>query len=51
MIGYDRVLREKMVEGFKQAEEDDGKPPCTKQDLQEFYEDGYAAVYKPCKTV
>ena len=24
MIGYDRVLREKMVEGFKQAEEAEG---------------------------
>jgi hypothetical protein len=44
MIGYDRVLREKMVEGFKQAEESDGKPPCTKQELQEFYEDGLEII-------
>ena len=44
MIGLDRVLREKMVEGFKQAEGDDGKPPCTKQDLQEFYEDGLEII-------
>ena len=44
MIGYDRVLREKMVEGFKQAEEAEGKPPCTKEELQEFYEDGLEII-------
>jgi hypothetical protein len=44
MIGYDRVLREKMVEGFKQAEESDGKPPCTKEELQEFYEQGVEII-------
>jgi len=44
MIGYDRVLREKMVEGFKQAEEAEGKPPCTKEELQEFYEDGIEII-------
>ena len=44
MIGYDRVLREKMVEGFKQAEESEGKAPCTKQELQEFYEDGLEII-------
>jgi len=44
MIGLDRVLREKMVEGFKHAEEQDGKPPCTKEELQEFYEDGLEII-------
>ena len=44
MIGLDRVLREKMVEGFKQAEESEGKAPCTKQELQEFYEDGLEII-------
>ena len=44
MIGYDRVLREKMVEGFKQAEEAEGKPPCTKEELQEFYEQGVEII-------
>ena len=44
MIGYDRVLREKMVEGFKQAEESEGKAPCTKEELQEFYEDGLEII-------
>jgi len=43
-IGLDRVLREKMVEGFKQAEEAEGKPPCTKEELQEFYEDGLEII-------
>ena len=43
-IGLDRVLREKMVEGFKRAEQEDGKPPCTKQELQEFYEDGMEII-------
>ena len=44
MIGLDRVLREKMVEGFKQAEESEGKATCTKQELQEFYEDGLEII-------
>ena len=44
MIGYDRVLREKMVEGFKKAEESEGKAPCTKEELQEFYEDGLKII-------
>jgi len=43
-IGLDRVLREKMVEGFKYAEEQDGKAPCTKEELQEFYEDGLLII-------
>tara|TARA_B100000073_G_C23737881_1_gene572831 strand:+ start:1155 stop:2015 length:861 start_codon:yes stop_codon:yes gene_type:complete len=44
MIGYDRVLREKMVEGFKQAKESEGKAPCTKEELQEFYEQGVEII-------
>ena len=44
MIGLDRVLREKMVEGFKQAEESEGKAPCTKQELQEF--DGQEIIFE-----
>ena len=44
MIGLDRVLREKMVEGFKQAEEAEGKAPCTREELQEFYEDGLEII-------
>ena len=40
MIGYDRVLREKMVEGFKNARESDGKDPCTVEQIREFFQDG-----------
>ena len=43
-IGYDRVLREKMVEGFETARDEDGKLPCTKHELQEFYEDGLEII-------
>ena len=44
MIGYDRVLREKMVEGFETARDEEGKSPCTKEELQEFYEDGLEII-------
>ena len=44
MIGYDRVLREKMVEGFETARDEDGKLPCTKEELQEFYQDGLEII-------
>ena len=40
MLNLERTLRDKMVEQFKLAEEHDGKPPCTKEDLQEFFQDG-----------
>ena len=40
MLNLERTLRDKMVEQFKLAEEEDGKPPCTKEDLQEFFIDG-----------
>ena len=43
-IGYDRVLREKMVEGFETARDEDGIFPCTKHELQEFYEDGLEII-------
>ena len=34
------MLRDKLIEQFKKAEEEDGKPPCTKEDLNEFFQDG-----------
>ena len=34
------MLRDKLVEQFKIAEESDGKAPCTKEDLNEFFQDG-----------
>ena len=33
------MLRDKLIEQFKKAEEE-GKSPCTKEDLQEFFQDG-----------
>ena len=39
-IVYDRILMDNMVKQFKLAEKQDGKPPCTKYELQEFYNDG-----------
>jgi len=40
LINLEEMLRDKLVEQFKMAEEQDGKPPCTKKDLQEFFQDG-----------
>ncbi len=34
------MLKDKLIEQFKIAEESDGKPPCTKEELNEFFEDG-----------
>ena len=39
-IDLNEMLRDKLVEQFKLAEEKDGKPPCTKEDLMEFFDDG-----------
>ena len=40
LLDLNEMLRDKLVEQFKIAEESDGKPPCTKEDLQEFFQDG-----------
>ena len=37
LINLDEMLRDKLIEQFKQAEEEDGKPPCTKEELMEFF--------------
>ncbi len=39
-LNLEEMLRDKLIEQFKMAEEEDGKPPCTKEDLNEFYQDG-----------
>tara|TARA_Y100000593_G_scaffold74290_1_gene136639 strand:+ start:2378 stop:3205 length:828 start_codon:yes stop_codon:yes gene_type:complete len=39
-LNLEEMLRDKLIEQFKIAEEDDGKAPCTKEDLQEFFQDG-----------
>ena len=39
-LDLNKMLRDKLIEQFKSAEEQDGKPPCTKEDLIEFLDDG-----------
>ena len=40
ILDLNKMLRDKLVEQFKIAEERDGKPPCKKEDLYEFFQDG-----------
>ena len=35
---------DKLIEQFKIAKESDDKEPCTKEELQEFFEDGVAII-------
>ena len=44
LLNLNEMLRDKLVEQFKIAEESEGKAPCTKKDLQEFFEDGVAII-------
>ena len=39
-IDLNKMLRDNLMEQFKLAEEKDGKPPCKKEDLYEFFQDG-----------
>jgi len=40
LLNLDEMLRDKLIEQFKIVEEADGKPPCAKEDIQEFFQDG-----------
>ena len=40
LLNLEEMLRDKLIEQFKIAEESDGKSPCTKEDLNEFFVDG-----------
>ena len=40
LLNLEEMLRDKLIEQFKIAEESDGKAPCTKEDLNEFFVDG-----------
>ena len=40
ILDLNKMLRDKLIEQFKIAEERDGKPPCKKEDLHEFFQDG-----------
>ena len=44
MLNLEEMLRDKLIEQFKIAEQEDGKAPCTKEDLQEFFQDGVAII-------
>ena len=43
-LDLNKMLRDKLIEQFKQAEEEDGKPPCTKEELMEFFDDGILII-------
>ena len=40
LLNLEEMLQDKLIEQFKIAESEDGKAPCTKEDLQEFFQDG-----------
>ena len=40
MLNLERSLQEKMIEQFNIDKEAYGKDPCTKEQLQEFFQDG-----------
>ena len=40
ILDLNKMLRDKLIEQFKIAEERDGKPPCKKEELHEFFQDG-----------
>ena len=44
LLDLDEMLRDKLIEQFKLAEEQDGKPPCTKEELMEFFDDGILII-------
>ena len=39
-LDLNKMLFDNMCEGFKKAKEQDGKPPCTKEEISEFFQDG-----------
>jgi len=39
-LNLEQRLHDKLIEGFKKAKEQDGKDPCTKEQLKEFFQDG-----------
>ena len=43
-IDLDKMLRDNLIEQFKLAEEKDGKAPCTKEELMEFFDDGILII-------
>ena len=44
VLDLNKLLRDKLMEQFKIAEEKDGKAPCTKEELMEFFDDGILII-------
>ena len=44
LLDLNEMLRDSLIENFKIAKEHDEKACCTKEDLQEFFEDGVAII-------
>ena len=40
LLPLEEMLKDKLIEHFKSRKEEEGKEPCTKEDLQEFFQDG-----------
>ena len=40
LLPLEEMLKDKLIEQFKMREQEEGKPPCTKEDLGEFFQDG-----------
>ena len=40
LLNLEEMLRDNMIKEFKKAEQEDGKPPCSKEDINEFFQDG-----------
>ena len=43
-VDLNKMLRDNLIEQFKLAEEKDGKAPCTKEELMEFFDDGILII-------
>jgi len=40
ILDLEKMLRDNLIQEFKKAEEQDGKPPATKEQINEFFQDG-----------
>ena len=40
LLPLEEMLKDKLIEQFKMREQEEGKPPCTKEDLGEFFQNG-----------
>ena len=45
LLDLNKMLKDKLIEQFKKAEETDGKAPCTKEEMYEFFQDGVEILH------